>query len=58
MYMQSKDSCQMQIVNWFVLVCFYVISNNIGYLVPKIVYTYILNIEEVVSLGFMTYQAL
>ena len=40
------------------MIGFYVISNIVGYLMPNIVYTYILNIYDLVWLGFMSYQPL
>ena len=43
---------------WFVLVRFYGISIIVGYLMPNPVYTYILNIYDLVWLGFMAYQPL
>ena len=42
----------------FVLVGFYGISTNIGYLMPNPLYTNILNIYDLVWLGFMTNQPL
>ena len=43
---------------WFGLVGFYGISTIIGYLMPNPFYTYILNIYDLVGLGFMAYQPL
>ena len=43
---------------WFGLVWFYRISTIVGYLMPNPLYTYILNIYDLVWLGFMAYQAL
>ena len=40
------------------LVGFYGISTIVGYLIPNPFYTYILNIYDLVWLGFMTYQPL
>ncbi len=40
---------------WFGLVGFYGISTIVGYLMPNIVFTYILDIYDVVWLGFMAY---
>ena len=40
------------------LVGFYGISTIVGYLMPNPLYTYILNIYDLVGLGFMTYQTL
>ena len=40
------------------LVLFYGISTIIGYLMPNPLYTYILDIYDLVSLGFMAYQPL
>ena len=42
----------------FALVGFYGISTIVGYLMPNPIYTYILNIQDLVGLGFMTYQPL
>ena len=42
----------------FDLVGFYGISTNVGYLMPNPLYTYILNIYDLVWLGFMAYQPL
>ena len=42
----------------FGLVGFYGISSIIGYLMPNPLYTYILNIYDLVWLGFMVYQTL
>ena len=42
----------------FGLVVFYGISTIVGYLVPIPLYTYILNIYDLVWLGFMAYQPL
>ncbi len=38
------------------MVWFYGISTIVGYLMPNPVYTYILNIYDLVWLDFMTYQ--
>ena len=45
---------------WFGLVWFYSISTIVGYLIPNPLYTYIyiLNIYDLVGLGFMVYQPL
>ena len=43
---------------WFDLVGFYGISTIVGYLMPNPLYTYILNIYDLVWLGFMAYQPL
>ena len=40
------------------LISFYDISTIIGYLIPNPVYRYILNIHDLVCLGFMAYQHL
>ena len=40
------------------LVGFYGISTIVGYLMPNLLYTYILNIYDLVGLGFMAYQPL
>ena len=42
----------------FGLVSFYGISTIVGYLMPNPLYTYILNIWDLVSLAFMAYQPL
>ena len=41
---------------WFGLVWFYGISTIVGYLMPNPLYTYILNIYDLVWFGFMAYQ--
>ena len=41
-----------------ILVGVYCISTIVNYLMPKPVYTYILNIYDLVCLGFMAYQPL
>ena len=43
---------------WFGLVWFYGISTIVGYLMPNPLYTYILNIYDLVWFGFMAYQPL
>ena len=43
---------------WRDLVGFYGISTIVGYLMPNPFYTYILNIYDLVWLGFMAYQPL
>ena len=43
---------------WFGLVWFYGISNIVGDLMPNSHYTDILNIYDLVWMGFMTYQPL
>ena len=43
---------------WFGLVGFYGISTIVCYLMPNPLYTYILNIYDLVWLGFMAYQLL
>ena len=42
----------------FGLVDFYGISTIVGYLMPNPLYTYILNIYDLLWLGFMAYQQL
>ena len=42
----------------FGLVGFYAISTIVGYIMPNNLYTYILNIYDLVWLGFMAYQPL
>ena len=42
----------------FGLVGFYGISTIVGYLMPNLLHTYILNIYDLVWLGFMAYQPL
>ena len=44
--------------NWLNLVWFYGISTIVGYLMPNLLYTYILNIYNLVWLSFMAYQPL
>ena len=41
---------------WFSLVRFYSILTIVGYLIPNPIYTYILNIYDLVCLGFIAYQ--
>ena len=43
---------------WYVLVGFYSTSTIVGYLKPNPLYTYILNIYDLVWLGFMACQPL
>ena len=43
---------------WFVLVGFYSISTIVGYLMPNPLYTYILDIYDLLWLGFTAYQPL
>ena len=43
---------------WFGFVWLYGISNNVGYLMPNSLYTYVLNIYDLVFFGFMAYQTL
>ena len=43
---------------WFGLVGFYGISTIVGYLMPNPLYTYILDIYDLVWFGFMAYQPL
>ena len=43
---------------WFCLVGFCGISTIVGYLMPNALYTYILNILDLIWLGFMKYQPL
>ena len=47
---------EMKLVGW--LVGFYGISNLVGYLMSNPLYTYKLNIFDLVWLGFMAYQPL
>ena len=42
----------------FNLIVFYGISTIVGYLIPNLLYTYILNIYDFVWLGFIAYQPL
>ena len=44
--------------DWFGLVGFYSISTIVGYLMLNPLYTYVLNIYDLVLLGFMAYQPL
>ena len=43
---------------WFGWIGFYGISTIVGYLMPNPLYTYMLNIYDLVGLGFMAYQLL
>ena len=56
----AKSSLYIYIIKyiWFGLVGFYGISTIVGYLTPNPLYTYILNIYDLVWLGFMAYQPL
>ena len=40
------------------MVGFYGISTIVGYLMPNLLYTYILDLYDLVWLGFMAYQPL
>ena len=40
------------------MVGFYGISTIVGYLMPNSIYTHILNIYDLVGVGFMAYQPL
>ena len=53
-------STHMRIITlvWFGLVCFYGISTIVGYLKPNPLYTYILDIYDLVGMDFMAYQPL
>ena len=56
---KSKSSLYIYIKYiWFGLVGFYGISIIVGYLMPNPLYTYILNIYDLVWFGFMAYQPL
>ena len=61
---QSEDAVdQSSIIKWLKMlwlgwVGFYGISTIVGYLMPDPVHTYILNIYDLVWLGFMAYQPL
>ena len=60
-YIKAKiDNMQKEvwIMCLFGLVWFYGISTIVGYLMPNPLYTYILNIYDLVWLGFMAYQPL
>ena len=50
------DDEKLFILDW--LVWFYGISAIVGYLMPNPLYSYILNIYDLVWLGFMAYQPL
>ena len=49
---------QVYILNMIWLVELYGISTIVGYLMPNLLYTYTLNIYDLVWLGFMAYQPL
>ena len=55
--MYKQDLAYLKYI-WFGLVGFYGISTIAGYLMPNLVYTYILDIYDLVWLGFMAYQPL
>ena len=58
-YLMPKSSLDIYIKYiGFGLVGFYGISTIVGYLMPNPLYTYILNIYDLVWLGFMAYQPL
>ena len=40
------------------LIEFYGLSTSVGYLIPDLLYTYILNTYDLIRLGFMAYQLL
>ena len=55
----AKSSLYIYIIyKGFRLIGFYGISTLVGYLTPNPLYTYILNIYELVWFGFMAYQSL
>ena len=56
--MKSQHSQYSLHLNQFGLVGFYGISTIVGYLMPNPLYTYILDIYDLVWLGFMAYQPL
>ena len=47
---------KMKIKSLFFSVWFYGISTIVGYLMPNLLYAYILNIYDLIWLGFMAYQ--
>ena len=58
-YFHTKSSLYIYIKGiWFGFVGFYGISITVGYLMPNPLYTYILNIYDLVWLDFMAYQPL
>ena len=55
---KKESDYKRKIESWFGWVGFYGISTIVGYLMPNPLYTYILNIYDLVWLGFMAYQPL
>ena len=55
-FQKTKKSCLMHLL--ISLVWFNGISTAVGYLMPNPFYTYILDIYDLVWLGFMAYQSL
>ena len=54
----AKSSLYKYIKYIFGLIWFYSISTIVGYLMPNPLHTYILNLYDLVWLGFMAYQPL
>ena len=57
-FLKSYDLSVYVNFNLIGMVWFYRISTTVGYLMPNPLYTYILNIYDLVWLGFMAYQPL
>ena len=62
-YHLAPEASQKENVNrakrfWFDLFGFNGISTFVGYLIPNTVYTHVLNIYDLVGLGFMTYKTI
>ena len=55
---EEKTSKENYVFNWIGLAGFYSISAIVGYLMSNPVYTYILNIYDLVWLDFIAYQPL
>ena len=55
---EKKNNLSIFGLVWFGLVWFYDISTIVGYLMPNPVFTYKLNIYDLVWVGFMVYLAL
>ena len=55
---KNKSHTKLFVFDKFGLIRFYGISTIVGYLMPNPLYTYILNIYDLVGLGFMVYQPL
>ena len=57
-FSKSQNTKNQQNCIWFGLIGFYGISTIVGYLIPDPLYTYILNIYDLLWFAFMAYQPL